>query len=176
MPISIAPGVMNRICWKIEDVFQTTDVLPDVEFDRSILKSDAEYTEEEYELVKCLYDEYNKNMQVFLKGVKKNDSLKEERDSYIAQLVDEFSGACSMVCSNIEVLTNILIDVCYTSSKNKSFAWDIAGEQIYRNVLKNNGNKIRFPVKDDSGDIEFAGERFTIYEKMVGGETDVDLE
>ena len=37
MPVSRAPGTMNRICFRIEDAFQVTDVLPDVEFDRSIL-------------------------------------------------------------------------------------------------------------------------------------------
>jgi hypothetical protein len=58
LPISIAPGVMNRICWKIEDAFQSMDVLPGVDFDRSILKSDAEYTYDEYMAVKQLYDEY----------------------------------------------------------------------------------------------------------------------
>ena len=56
MPISRAPGTMNRICWKIEDEFKTTNVLPDVEFDRSILKSDAEYSQEEFDAIKSVYD------------------------------------------------------------------------------------------------------------------------
>lgn len=52
MPVSRAPGTMNRICWKIEDEFKTTNVLPNVEFDYSILKSDASYTQEEYNEIK----------------------------------------------------------------------------------------------------------------------------
>lgn len=172
LPISAAPGVMNRICWKIEDSFQSMDVFPGVEFDRSILKSDAEYTLEEYDAIKQLYDEYNKNMQLFLKGIKKNESLKEERDVFTTQLVGEFSAACSATCPNTEVLTNILIDLCYSSDKNKSFAWDIAGEQIYQNVLRNNNNTINFPVKVENGEFEFAGERFTVMSKTIGGEND----
>jgi len=172
LPVSIAPGVMNRICWKIEDEFQSTDVLPSVKFDRSILKSDAEYTHDEYEAIRQLYEEYNKNMQLFLKGIKKNESLKEERDMFTANLVSEFSSACYMVCPNSEILANILIDLCYTSDKNKSFAWDVAGEQIYRNVLNKNGGTLSFPVKDACGDFEFAGEKFLIYNKVVGGEND----
>ena len=39
MPISRAPGTMNRICWRIEDEFKTTNVLPNVSFDREILKT-----------------------------------------------------------------------------------------------------------------------------------------
>lgn len=176
MPVSRAPGTMNRICWRIEDEFQTTDVLPNTKFDHSILKSDAVYTQEEYNTVQKLYDEYNKSMQLFLKGVKKNDSLKEERDEFMNQITAEFSNACSVACPNIEVLTNILIDVCYTSNKNKSFAWDIAGEQIFNNVLKNNNNVISYPVKDQNGDIDFCGKKFSIHTQQIGGDLDVDFE
>lgn len=176
MPVSRAPGTMNRICWRIEDEFQTTDVLPTVKFDHSILKSNAKYTQAEYDAIQKLYDEYNKSMQLFLKGVKKNDSLKEERDEFMNQITTEFSNACSVVCPNIEVLSNILVDVCYTSSKNKSFAWDIAGEQIFNNVLKNNNNTISYPVKDKNGDIDFCGKKFSIYAQQIGGDLNVDFE
>lgn len=167
---------MNRICWRIEDEFETMDVLPNVEFDVSILKSDVAYAQDEFDAIQQLYEEYNNNMQLFLKGIKKNESMKEERDAFVLQLTDEFSKACSTVCPNDEVLANILVDVCYTSNKNKSFAWDIAGEQIFCNVLKNNGYVIQYPVKDENGDIEFCGNRFSLYTQQIGGDYDVDFE
>ena len=176
MPVSRAPGTMNRICWRIEDEFKSTNVLPNVDFDYSILKNNTEYTQEEYDAIKQLYDEYNKNMQLFLKGAKKNDSSKEERDAFSMQLVDNFSDSCSMICPDVDVLTNILVDICYTSNKNKSFAWDIAGEQIFNNVLKNNNYIIKYPIKDDNGDIEFYGNRFSLYTQQIGGDLDVDSE
>ena len=167
---------MNRICWRIEDEFQTTNVLPDVEFDYSILKSDAAYTDEDYNAIKKLYDEYNDNMQLFLKGSKKNDSQKEERDAFVSQMIEEFSNSCYSVCPDGEVLANIIVDVCYTTSKNKSFAWEVAGEEIFNNVLKNNGYILNIPVKDDNGDIEFDGKRFSLLTTQVGGNLDVDFE
>ena len=176
MPISRAPGTMNRICWRIEEEFQSTDMLPDVEFDYSILKSEATYTEEEYNSIKQLYEEYNDNMQLFLKGAKKNDSQKEERDAFVAQMIEEFSNACYAVCPDSEVLANIIVDVCYTTSKNKSFAWEVAGEEIFNNVLKNSGYILNIPVKDDDGDIEFGGKRFSLLEARIGGDLDVDFE
>jgi hypothetical protein len=151
-------------------------MLPDVDFDYSILKSDAEYTEEEYNAIRQLYDEYNDNMQLFLKGVKKNDSQKEERDAFVAQMIEEFSNACYAVCPDGEVLANIIIDVCYTTSKNKSFAWEVAGEEIFNNVLKNNGYLLNVPVKDNNGDIEFGGKRFSLLTMQIGGDLDVDFE
>ena len=176
MPISRAPGTMNRICWRIEEEFQSMDMLPDVEFDYSILKSEAAYTEEEYNSIKQLYEEYNDNMQLFLKGVKKNDSQKEERDAFVAQMIEEFSNACYAVCPDSEVLANIIVDVCYTTSKNKSFAWEVAGEEIFNNVLKNSGYTLNIPVKDGSGDIEFGGKRFSLLEARIGGDLYVDFE
>lgn len=176
MPISRSPGTMNRICWKIEDEFKTIDVLPDVEFDRSILKSKAEYSQEEFSAVKKLYDEYNRNVQIFLKGIKKNDSDKTERDLVMTQLRNEFSDACSMVCPNSEILANIVVDVCYTSNKNKSFAWDMCGDEIFNNVLKNSGGKLQFPIKDENGDIEFCGNMFSLYTKRMDGDNNDDIE
>jgi hypothetical protein len=176
MPISRAPGTMNRICWRIEDQFKTMEVLPDVDFDYSVLKSDAEYTKDEYDAVQRLYDEHNKNMQLFLKGVKRNDSSKEERDVFVAQLTEEFSNACSAICPNTEILANILVDICYTSNKNKSFAWDIAGEQIFHNVLKKSGYTIQYPIKDCDGDIEFCGNRFALHAQQMGGDLDAYFE
>ena len=176
LPVSRAPGTMNRICWRIEDEFCTTDVLPSVDFDRSILKSDVEYTQDEYDQIQHLYDEYNKGMQLFLKKQNQNDLGDDEVGFDIVHLKDVFIDECSKVCPNLEVLSNIVVDLCYTSNKNKTFAWDVAGEQIFNNVLKNNGYTIQYPIKDENGDIEFNGNRFSLYSQQMGGGTDVDFE
>ena len=176
MPVSRAAGTMNRICWRIEDAFSTMDVLPNVEFDKSILKNDMQYTPEEYDGVKQLYDEYNKGMQLFLKKQKQNDLGDDEVGFDIVNLKDIFINECYKVCPNSEILSNIVVDLCYTSNKNKTFAWDVAGEQIFNNVLKNNGYMMRYPIKDDNGDIEFDGKRFSLYTQQIGGDVDVDFE
>lgn len=176
MPVSRAPGTMNRICFKIEDAFKTINVLPSVEFDRSILKSDAQYSQEEYDEIAKLYDEYNKNMQFFLKQKNKNELGDDEVGFDVMRFKNEFINACSAVCPDEEILSNIVVDVCYTTSKNKTFAWDVAGEQIFKNVLKNSGYKISYPVKDDNGDIEFCGKKFVLCTQQIGGEVNVDFE
>ena len=84
--------------------------------------------------------------------------------------------ACAIVKGGREVLANIVIDLCYTSNKNKTFAWDVAGEQIFNNVLKNSGYLIEYPVNDEIGDIEFNGKKFSLYVQQMGGGVDVDFE
>lgn len=167
MPVSKAPGTMNRICWKIEDAFASTNVLPNVDFDYSILKSDASYTSEEYSAVKDIYDEYNKSLQLFLKQGRKNDMSKEERNDFMIILNQVFQEACYAVCPDEEVLANIVVDICYQNNSSKAFAWNVAGEQIFKNVL--NGT-ITYPVKDINGDIEFDGEKFSLHTQLIGGD------
>ena len=176
LPVSRSPGTMNRICWRIEEEFETTNVLPDVEFDCSILKTDAPYTEDEYNAINELYDEYNNNMQLFLKRKNQNELGDDEVGFDVVHLKDIFIDECTKVCPNTEVLSNIVIDLCYTSNKNKTFAWDVIGEQIFNNVLKNNGNIIKYPIKDDNGDIDFCGNKFSLYTQEIGGDLNVDFE
>jgi hypothetical protein len=106
LPISIAPGVMNRICWKIEDAFQSMDVLPGVEFDRSILKSDVEYTQEEYEAIMHLYDEYNTSIQLVLKNKRKN----EEHDENVGLVVDMLKQNFLEKCYFLDFLSKITVN------------------------------------------------------------------
>ena len=176
LPVSRAPGTMNRICWRIEDAFNTTDVLPNVDFDKSILKSDMPYMPDEYEQIQRLYDEYNNGMQLFLKKQNQNDLGDDEVGFDIVHLKDVFIDECYKVCPNSEVLANIVVDLCYTSNKNKTFAWDVAGEQIFNNVLKNSGYIMQYPIKDENGDIEFNGKKFSLYTQQMGGDVDVDFE
>ena len=176
MPISRAPGTMNRICWKIEDEFKTTNVLPDVEFDRSILKSDAEYSQEEFDAIKELYNEYGKDLLLISKARTKNETHSEDAEIGVFQLKERFMDACYSICSNTKTLTNVVIDICYTSNKNKSFAWDMCGDEIFKNVLKNSGGKIQFPIKDENGDIEFCGNTFSLFTKRMDGDNNDDFE
>lgn len=170
MPISRAPGTMNRVCWKIEDEFKSVDVLPDVEFDRSILKSNVTYSQEEYDAIRELYYEYGKSLLLISKGRTKNETNGEDVEINILQLKERFIDECSSICPNNEILANIVVDICYTSNKNKSFAWDMCGEEIFHNVLKNNSYKMQFPVKDENGDIEFCGKRFSLHTIRMDGD------
>ena len=94
----------------------------------------------------------------------------------IVHLKDIFIDECAKICPKVEILSNIVVDLCYTSNKNKTFAWDVVGEQLFQNVLKNNGCIIQYPVKDDKGDIKFGGQKFSLYTQQIGGDLDADFE
>lgn len=177
MPISRAPGTMNRICWKIEDEFKTNNVLPDVEFDRSILKSGENYSQEDFNAIQNLYNEYGKAMLLLSKGRTKNETNSEDVEMSFIKLKNDFVSACYSICNNGKILADIIVDVCYTTNKNKSFAWEICGEEIFKNVLNNSGNIMKLPVKDENGDIDFCGNKFSLVSIKIGGvENDNDSE
>ena len=111
-----------------------------------------------------------------MKQRKQNELGDDEVGFDIAHLKDIFVDECYKVCPIAETLANIVVDLCYTSNKNKTFAWDVSGEQIFKNILSKKNYIIQYPVKDDNGDIEFCGNRFSLYTQQIGGDLDVDTE
>lgn len=172
MPVDCSPGIINRICWKIEDEFKSMDVLPDANFDYHILTSGVTYTKAEFEAIEELYNEYI----VSIRKIKKYYANKNDNDASDDMVSDLFliketwTEKCLSICSNMKVLTNILLEICYNASGSKAMVWDICGEQIISNLLEKNNNTFMFPTKDAFGDIEFDGDYFSIMEVVVDEE------
>lgn len=175
LPVDCSPGVINRICWKIEDEFKSLDVLPGSDFDYHILTSNAEYTRSEFKKIEELYKEYICTIRNIKKSyANRNDNTAE--DDMVADLFmakELWIEKCLSVCNNEKVLTNILLEICYNSGSSKSMVWDVCGEQIIKNLLEKNNYILKFPKKDMFGDIEFDGMNFSICEVRVDEEYNV---
>ena len=139
------------------------------EFDASILKSDIEYTSEEFEKIKTVYLEYGKRVQQYAQDVKIDNTDEESRKIARQVFQDIFVKECNEICPNAKRLCNIVIDLCYTNNKSKQFAWDLCGSTILSNLLEKNNMTIKYPAKDANGDIVYCGERFSIQEKVISG-------
>ncbi len=44
------------------------------------------------------------------------------------------------------MICDILLDICYGSSQNKQFVWDICGDTIIDRLLKKNNHSINVPI------------------------------
>jgi hypothetical protein len=168
MPISMSNSTMNRICWRVEEQF-SLPTKKDNKYDYNILKSNSNYDKNTYDKLLKLYEEHNVDMQMFKKISSTENLEKDEIQEARNAFVEKFKEEALSICNNLEELTNIAIDICYEKykSRTKQFVWDIAGEQIIKNLLKKNDNLIHIPVQDESGAIEFRGERFTIITRKV---------
>ena len=137
-------------------------------FDYTIMRSDAEYTPKQFSSIKRLYEDYNRRLVSYV--VFADYERVDECDSYatLSMMNDEFRKECSKICSNSDALCNIILDICYTKSSTKRFAWSMCGSEIIHNLLDKNGNRISYPVMDADGDIEFGGHKFSVETTIIG--------
>ncbi|MFF2093515.1 hypothetical protein [Paenibacillus sp. NPDC058174] len=165
-PCTHGESTMNKICKKIENEFKRsrTNNQP---FDYSILKSDATYEKPVFDEMKKLYDEYVFAVAVYEQALEHAAGEENGRTSQRDVLKDRFRFLALNICSNEDVLCNIVIDMLYSNNNSKQFVWDIAGDTIIRNLRKRSNYMITYLELDMQGDVEFAGERFSVKRKRV---------
>ena len=178
MPVGMGDCVMNRICRKFEDAFDgyVGRNNAKTDFDYRIMRSDAEYLPRQYNAVKKLMDEYNRRVKNFLIFAEYERIDEYTSFAELNAMDDEFRKECELICPDARALCNIVLDLCYTRSATKRFAWNMCGEQIVRNLLEKNGNIIRYPTQCEDGEIAYGGKRFTIMEKELTAEDDDCIE
>jgi hypothetical protein len=163
MPVETSDCVINRICRRFEEEFDgyLGKHNESTQFDYSILKSGAEYSKPMYWKLLNLYEEYNKKLQDFTVTSKCERIDDDEAARHREVMLLVFKRECAQICPNKSVLCDILLDICYKRSNTKSFAWDMCGDEIIENLLRRSGGVISYPMLDQTGEIEFAGDRFT---------------
>lgn len=164
MPVGVGDCVMNKICKKFEREFDgyIGKTSGKTAFDYTILKNDSEYEQRQYNAIRRLYEDYNKRLSsyaIFADYERVDDC---DSNAIFASMNDDFRKECDKICPNKEELCNIVLDMCYTKSATKRFAWSLCGTEIIHNLLVKNNFEISYPVLDGDGDLEYCGERFSI--------------
>lgn len=169
MPVGTGDCIMNKICRRFEEEFDGYIGRHNsaVKFDYSIMRGDADYSAAQFYSVKKLYDEYNKRLQSYSVFANYERMDKDEFATKMSAMNDEFRSECNKICSNSNTLCDIILDICYSRSSTKKFAWSLCGESIIHNLLTKNDYTISFPVRDSSGDIEYGGSRYVIETKRI---------
>ena len=174
MPVGTGDCVMNRICRKFEDAFDgyIGKRKSQRHFDYSIMKSDAEYLPKQYSAIKRLYEDYNRRVMNFVVFADYERVDEFESFAILSSMDEEFQKECVLICPDRMALCNIVLDLCYTRSSTKRFAWNMCGDEIIENLLVNNGGRISYPTLCEDGEIEYGGNRFTIETTEIGADTD----
>lgn len=164
-----SPSVMNKIAWFVEEEFKKFS-LPKPKKDEYIelLKSDKAYSKTTYGKILPLYEEYVKTVRNLNNKFLLNKTSSSEKTLIRETTFNELKIKMLSICSNEEELCNILIDICYKNSKNsKHFAWTMCGEQIIKNLLSKNENKVSYPIltEDEEFDFEYKGYKFRMFTK-----------
>lgn len=169
IPVGIRDCVMNKICRRFEKEFDGYIGRHNSEtiFDYRFMKSNSEYSYAQYNAIKKLYDDYNQRLRSYMVFAC-NERIDEcDSSSEIAMINSEFRKECDIICPNRDVLCNIILDICYTRSSTRRFAWSMCGADIIHNLLYKNNNIISFPTLDKNGDIKYCGNSFSMVSKKV---------
>ena len=174
MPVGTGPSVMNRICRIIEGAFDQylTKSTFGSEFDWSILKSGCEYKDlEQYRKsllkITLLYKQYQTCTTHFMQQAAKEGMKPEDIREQRIVLLKRFRQECLIQCPNPQMMSDIILDITYSSGSSRQFAWDICGDIFVENLLQKNNNIIRYPEKDPEGSLTYLGETFTIRRKQL---------
>ena len=168
MPVGHNSCTINRISWLFEKTFKSylSEHTKAQDFDYSILKSGVEYSKNDYQKIVKIKSEYDDSVKYYQQLANKKRLDKDEVNVNRNMMLLKFKSKCEEICSNEKELCDIVIDICYSSSKSKQFAWDVCGEVIIDNLLKKNNNIINYPMKVKSGgEFEFGGEEFIMCQK-----------
>lgn len=169
MPVGTGQCVMNKICKRFEEEFDGYIGKHNnaVKFDYKFMRNSSEYNYTQYNSLRKLYEDYNQRLRNYMvfadyERVDELDSLTE-----LKTMNDEFRKSCTEICPNKDTLCNIILDICYTKSSTKRFAWSMCGTDIIHNLLSQNNNTIYFPTLDTDGDIEYCCNKFSITSTKV---------
>lgn len=170
MPVGEGDCVMNRICKLFENEFDgfVGKRASNKSFDYSILKSGVPYQYSHWSSVKRLYDDFQGRLRSYA-AFSRYERIDDDEAAYtISGFKEEFKRECESVCQNETELCDILLDICYKKAATKHVVWNLYGDVIVRNLLAKNNNYISGPVRDENGEIEFGGSRFSIITRKVG--------
>lgn len=177
MPLGTAPCTINKICWKIEELFDDTEWINNGDFDYSILKCDVEYSNQLYNKIKKIYDRYRRETANYMQYAKSERIKSDERQMQKYIFKEQFRRQCLEQCPNEEYLCNIVLDLCYSKSEySKQFAWDICGDMFIQNLLKRHNYIVSYPTLDENGDIEFNGLHFSMKTTEIKVNVDIESE
>lgn len=174
MPAGIGPCVINRICLMVEQALDQhlPSVQKNSDFDYSILMSGTVcHDSQEYKAARrkitALYKQYTTTVSHFkqqaaAEGLKPED-IQEQR----SVLLNHFRRECDTSCPDIDMLSDIVLELCYTSVNSRQFAWDMCGEQFAEHLLKRNNYIIHYPVRSPAGTLTYLGETFEVRQKKL---------
>lgn len=165
-PVTLGNCTINRISRYIENQLVHKAVkYANYNFDYSVYKYGVEYTNTQYKKIAAKFDKYLDDVADFKKRKLEmvddeieddEETDKQKLDAYFNLLVND---CLDIVDGDEDKLNDIVVDICYTTPKQKYFAWKIAGRTMILALLRKNDNRITIPVQSEDGDILFKGKR-----------------
>lgn len=163
-PVSLGNCTMNRLCRNVEA--KVTEIKDSWKrggenFSYSIYRSvGVSYTPQQMATIKNILDDYLakiKTVPSYAKAFRLDEASTNE---YRASLTDLAKEELYCNCPNQDVLCNIILDLTCSSGKTTSLSWSLVGDVMIKNLLNRSDGVIHYYVEDESGDIDFKGQKY----------------
>lgn len=164
-------NTMNRIHEQVHTQLKVDS--SSIKVDKStkeLLKSSLTYEMGLVNELKQILTQYTDDVKSFNHRVTNTITNVDERNDaiklYTRNRKEKVAEDIQML-GDIELVTNAFVDIVYSTGRFSEIMWASVGEQIIKNLLAKNDNKIKVIVKDDNGSIDYLGEKYTVIEKEM---------
>lgn len=167
-PFIETDSLMNKICNYMEqntkdfklniDDYITSDKIISILKNKNIITDPIKYKQ-----LHDLYDQYKNEKRHFQKIINQNTG---QFYKTIEQYNKTMKQDALKISSNGSELANLAIDICYIThpKDNKSFVWNIFGNEIIENILLNKQEICKVPFLNKNGNINYMGENYSMME------------
>ena len=160
-------GVMNRVCHYMENKCKDIKISVKEKSNEDYFKLYMDNSIDiDNDKLKMMIEKYNEYLTQ-----KKNRNNLEDGNSF-QKYCNDLKDSLFLISFDDNELANLAVYVCYVIYKNKpkDFAWDICGEGIIRNLIKNQQvAKLKIPMFDKEGDIKYLGKNYKVKEIEING-------
>ena len=166
-PFLNTPCVVNEISWymqsQVKQIKRSKKTASTEENVRILRDADISLDKKKLKQLYNLYKRY--------KSEKRNlFNIQDASGEQIYKTLEQYNKAIRReayygISSNIKELANLAITICYEMhpSDNKSFAWNVFGEGVVQNIVKNRQEDIKIPVIDEEhGEISYLGRTYSM--------------
>ncbi len=159
----------NMICWEVEKVFDNQKCFVAEKSDLyGLLRSENTYEATLFNKIikECKKTEQKHTMKCVIEALL-NKTESEDLEEY-HNIDFDMNAVLSEICSNEEMLCDLLLDYCYKYRGNKEILWNVCGETLINRLSQS--RKLYYPAIDANGDFEVQGKRYSMQEYIVGGD------
>lgn len=174
-PVIDSDCVMNNLCKYIESVdFGIRKIISsntDPRIYHLLINNEyLEFNQDKYIEIVEVYRKYKKtiNQLSSLNQKPTRNNFDEGLYKTIAGHHESFKSRMNEICSNVFETVNYLVHLFYIDqpNSNKDLLWNVYGAVVFENVKRNSDN-FKIPVKDESGEIVYLNEKYTLKEVVL---------
>ena len=115
------------------------------------------------QIIQDIANDYFDRRKIFKQGLEKEYA---DIHQYIAHIQKDVVSQYLTSFESMDDLINYVVEVCYVRNykQSKSFAWNVFGEFLIQNLIRNTPEPITLPLRRDCGSIEYLYNHYDLYE------------